>query len=203
VKPENIATTLKSIMKYNYRQGMWNHFNHLRSYVFDDESALLMAGYPYERPEYPFPYYNEVMTGFEYVAAIGMLYEGQTDAGLLCIKNIRDRFDGLKRNPFDEIECGHHYARAMNSWAGNLAISRFLWSGVEKSMTFTSVPGNYFWSNGYAWGTCKVEGKKATLTVLSGKVELNRFTLEGTGSLKLKGAVLNSAASPAMTFEIL
>jgi len=168
-----IATTLKSIMKYNYRENMFNHFNHLRSYVFDNESALLMSDYPFERPQFPFPYYNEVMTGFEYVAAIGMLYEGQTENGFLCIKNIRDRFDGLKRNPFDEIECGHHYARAMASWAASLAISKFQYSGVEKSMKFTSKPGTYFWSNGYAWGTCKVDGKKANLIVMSGKLELS------------------------------
>lgn len=202
VDSTKISATLKSIMKYNYRENMWNHFNHLRSYVFDDESALLMGTYPYERPEYPFPYYNEVMTGFEYVAAIGMLYEGQTKTGLLCIKNIRDRFDGLKRNPFDEIECGHHYARAMASWAAPLAISKFHYSGVDKTMSFTSMPGTYFWSNGYAWGTCKIEGKKANLNVLFGKVELSKFTLSGQGSVKLKNVVVSADRNNSMTFEI-
>lgn len=200
VDSAKISITLKSIMKYNYRENMYGHFNHLRSYVFDGESALLMASYPYERPEYPFPYYNEVMTGFEYVAAIEMLYEGQTDNGLLCIKNIRDRFDGLKRNPFDEIECGHHYARAMASWAGVLAMSGFHYSGVDKSMSFTSKPGTYFWSDGYAWGTCKVEGKKSVLKVLFGKVELSRFSMADEGTIKLKKLVLG--ANESQTFEI-
>lgn len=190
VNPANIAATLQSIMKYNYRENMWSHFNHLRSYVFDDESALLMAGYPYERPEYPFPYYNEVMTGFEYVAAIGMLYEGQTDNGLLCISNIRNRFDGLKRNPFDEIECGHHYARAMASWAAPLAMSGFHYSSVEKSIAFTSKPGNYFWSNGYQYGTVEIadrgQDKLVKLTSLNGALNLNSFTLNGTGFTRFK-----------------
>jgi hypothetical protein len=31
------------------------------------------------------------MTGFEYAAAIGTLYEGQTEAGLSCIGDIRDQ----------------------------------------------------------------------------------------------------------------
>lgn len=181
VDSNHIQTTLKSIMKYNYRASMFNHFNHLRSYVFDDEAALLMAAYPYERPTYPFPYYNEVMTGFEYVAAVGMLYEKQTDNGLLCIKNIRDRFDGRKRNPFDEIECGHHYARAMDSWAAVLALSGFQYSAVNKSMNFTETPGKYFWSNGYAWGTMQSEvtagGYKVTLEVLKGNIPLKQFTI--------------------------
>src|SRR5882757_2894303 len=172
----HIRSSLKSIMKYNYRESMFDHFNHLRSYVFDDESALLMASYPHERPEYPFPYYNEVMTGFEYVAAVEMLYEGQTEDGLRCIKNIRDRFDGRKRNPFDEIECGHHYARAMDSWAATLALSGFHYSAVSKSMSFTGRPGKYFWSDGYAWGTVTIgdggAGRVATLEVLSGDLAL-------------------------------
>lgn len=48
------------------------------------------------------------MTGFEYNAAIDMLQEGQIQNELKCISNIRDRYDGRKRSPFDEAECGHH-----------------------------------------------------------------------------------------------
>ena len=153
----------------------------MRSFALGDEPALLMASYPKERPQYPFPYFTEVMTGFEYTAAIGMLYEGQTKDGLKCIQNIRDRYDGLKRNPFDEAECGHHYARAMASWAGYMALSGFQYSGIEKSMQFTSEPGNYFWSNGSAWGNCIIEpgDKQATikLSVLHGTLELDQFKL--------------------------
>ena len=183
---------------------MFNHFNHLRSYVFDDEAALLMAAYPYERPTYPFPYYNEVMTGFEYVAAIGMLYEKQTDSGLLCIKNIRDRFDGRKRNPFDEIECGHHYARAMDSWAAVLAVSGFHYSAVNKSMSFTSTPGKYFWSNGYAWGTMQSEvtanGYKVTLEVLKGSVPLEQFTIDNSRKSFERGNIVGEGKS--VSFEV-
>jgi hypothetical protein len=67
-----------------------------------------MADYPRERPKIPFPYFNEVMTGFEYTAAVGMLQEGMEEEGLRCIEAIRARYDGRKRSPFDEAECGHH-----------------------------------------------------------------------------------------------
>lgn len=119
-----------------------------------------------------------------------MLYEGQTADGLTCIKSIYDRFDGLKRNPFDEPECGRNYACALASWASVLALSGFHYSGVEKSMSFTSVPGNYFWSNGSAWGTCLVEGKKATLNVLYGGIKLTKCTLGTMGSVKMKNAII-------------
>jgi non-lysosomal glucosylceramidase len=180
VKPENVQKTLKSIMKYNYRPTMLNHFNNMRSYALGDESALLMASYPRGgRPKIPFPYYSEVMTGFEYTAAIGMLYEGQNQNGLLCIKNIRDRYDGLKRSPFDEAECGHHYARAMTSWGATLALTGFQYSAINKSMSFKNQLGTFFWSNGYAFGQIEIkkEGSSFTrkLTVLKGNLPLENL----------------------------
>ncbi len=68
-------------MKYNYRDNLYGHFNCMRSFALGDEAVLLMADYPKDRPKNPFPYFSEVMTGFEYTAAVGMLYEGQTEAG--------------------------------------------------------------------------------------------------------------------------
>ncbi len=192
-KEANIKQTLKSIMKYNYVENMYTHANFHRSYALGDESALIMAAYPGERPTKPFPYYTEVMTGFEYTAAIGMLQEGQTEDGLKCIRNIRKRYDGKKRSPFNEAEAGHHYARSMIAWSGVLACSKFHYSAVEKSMSFTSKPGTYFWSNGYAWGTCEVKEKEALLTVLFGKVELDSFSLEGIGTKQLKGKTIQTS----------
>jgi len=190
-KEENIKKTLESIMKYNYVENMASHANFHRSYALGDESALLMAAYPGERPEKPFPYFTEVMTGFEYTAAIGMLQEGQTENSLLCIRNIRDRYDGKKRSPFNEAEAGHHYARSMMAWAGILATTGFQYSGVEKSMRFTSKPGTYFWSNGYSYGTCEIKNNGAEITVLSGKLELDSFSLEGVGTKKFKTKIIH------------
>jgi len=175
-KPDNLKTTLQTIMKYNYLDDFSPIFNNMRSYVMGNESGLIMASWPNGRLKVPFPYFAESMSGFEYTAAVGMIYEGQIENGLKCIKSIRDRFDGLKRNPFDEPECGHHYARAMASWSAVLALSGFHYSGVDQSMQFTSTPGTYFWSNGYAWGNCKIEKGKATLTVLKGKIALSKFS---------------------------
>ena len=193
VEEKNVKTTLDSIMNFNFKEGFYDHFNHHRSYVLNDESALLMATYPRgRRPVRPFPYFNEVMTGFEYTAAIGMLYEGKTEEGLKCIKAIRDRYDGKKRNPFDEAECGHHYARAMASWATILALTGFRYSGVEKSMTLAPKDGVHFWSNGYAWGTCEQKsnngGVDVELTVGHGELNLSRFELKEYGEVSFDTA---------------
>jgi len=131
-----------------------------------------------------------VMTGFEYAAAVGMLQEGMIDEGLKCIANIRDRYDGRKRSPFDEAECGHHYARAMASWAAVPAMTGFHYSGVDKTMTFARQEGNHFWSNGDAWGVCTIErtgdSAKVTLAVLHGEVTLTEFCLTGLGARQFR-----------------
>jgi uncharacterized protein (DUF608 family) len=183
---EHVKTTLKSIMKFNYRDGNNMGFNSMRSFVLGDEKSLQMASYPGNRPEHPFPYFTEAMTGFEYTAAIGMLYEGQTEEGLSCIKNIRDRYDGLKRNPFNEAECGNNYARAMASWGSVIALSGFNYSAVERSMTFASFEGSMFWSNGSAWGVCKQLGSNVELSVYHGTIQLNTFSLRNSKEIKFK-----------------
>lgn len=182
VKPANVRRTLRSIRKYNRRENLSDHFNCMRSYALGEESALLMASYPKERPRNPFPYFTEVMTGFEYTAAVGMLYEGQVEEGLRSIQDIRERYDGRKRNPFDEAECGHHYARAMLSWGAVLALTGFRYSGVEQRMSLAGGDGISFWANGDAWGTCRVKGAEVELKVLAGELALAEFEIEGVGT---------------------
>jgi uncharacterized protein (DUF608 family) len=194
VDPGHVRTTLRSILKYNTQTGFFDHFNCLRSFVLGDETALLMASYPKGRPRNPFPYFTEVMTGFEYTAAAGLIYEGDVASGLEVIRNVRARYDGRKRSPFDEAECGHHYARAMASWAAVPALTGFSWDGVAKAMSFNPVvadvakEGTWFWANGDAWGTCRVGagGKAAELTVLHGSLSLGSFRLGAAPARNLK-----------------
>jgi len=192
VEEGNVKRALASIMRHNFKETMYGHFNHMRSYVLNDESALLMATYPRgDRPARPFPYYNEVMTGFEYTAAIGMLYEGDIDNGLKCIAAIRDRYDGRKRNPFDEAECGHHYARAMVSWAAILALTGFQYSAVEQRIRFAAPDSQRraVWSSGYAWGSCALRPRSdgacdVEFRVLGGEIAFSEFALTGLGAVR-------------------
>jgi len=190
-KEENIKKTHQAIMKYNYREDLTEHVNVMRSYAMADESALLMAAYPDDRPEIPFPYFSEVMTGFEYTAAVGMLYEGQIDNGLKCIQSIRDRYDGRKRSPFNEAEYGNHYARAMIAWGGLLALTGFNYSAVQKSIMFTDEPGKYFWSNGYQYGRVEIKDngdtKLVRLSSVNGDLDLDIFELKDYGKFEFEG----------------
>ena len=190
LSPDNVRKTLQSLMRWNFQAGLWGHFNHLRTFALQGESAMLMATYPKgRRPARPFPYYNEVMTGFEHTAAAHMLYEGMEPDGLRVIGAIRARYDGKRRSPFDEAECGHHYARAMAAWTHVLALTGFRWDGVTETMTFAPLPpdanegevSRRFWANGRAWGTCEMKRNAAgelllRLILLHGRLRVLRVT---------------------------
>ena len=185
VDPSHVRTTLRSIMKYNFRGSLADHFNCMRTFALGDESALLMAAYPGGRPANPFPYFSEVMTGFEYTAATGMLYEGETKDALRCIESIRARYDGRKRNPYNEAECGYHYGRAMASWSAVLAMSGFHYSAVTGTLTFGALKGDLFWSTGYAYGTLQGSGtgraRRVTLRAIGGEVRFRTLVVTGVG----------------------
>jgi hypothetical protein len=110
--------------------------------------------------------------------------------GLRCIEAIRARYDGRKRSPFDEAECGHHYGRAMASWAAVLAWTGFQWSGVTGTMRFAAREGRWFWSNGETWGICELQragdALQITIEVLHGSLTLKQLESTGIGRLALR-----------------
>jgi hypothetical protein len=164
----------------------------MRSFALASESALLMASYPEDRPRNPFPYFTEAMTGFEYTAAVGMLYDGMLDEGLESIRRVRERYEGRRRNPFDEAECGHHYARAMASWAAVLAWTGFGYSAVARTLTLGTRPGCFFWSSGYGWGDYTLGGgadtRELSLRLREGRLDVSRVVLTGFGQADLAPA---------------
>ena len=110
--------TLDTILRRNASDPESSQFNNMRDFAFPEEPALKMAWYPADRmPKKPFPYYVENMTGFEYVVAANLAQRGRREEAEKVVRDIRSRYDGRKRNPFDEAECGHHYARALAAWS--------------------------------------------------------------------------------------
>jgi uncharacterized protein (DUF608 family) len=187
VDPEHLRAALASVWRHNRRTDLHAHVNDKRAFALADESGLLMASFPRGRPERPFTYADEVMTGFEYTAAAGMLYEGLVDEGLAVIEAVRARYDGRRRNPFDEAECGHHYVRAMAVWATVLAVTGLRWSAVDGrlSLRLPSRRARRWWSTGAAWGTATLApgdgGCAVTLRVHRGELELRRLAVDGAG----------------------
>ena len=181
VSPANIRRTLESIYRYNYKRTLTGHNTVQRTYALNDEAALVICDYgKAERPRIPFPYYAEAWTGLEYLAAAHMIYAGMTAQGVECVSNARGRHDGEKRNPWNEPECGHHYARAMSAWSTLLAIGGFRYHGGERAIAIKAPAGHRcFWSTATAWGAFHVAPAGVTLHVDHGTLECRTLTLNG------------------------
>ena len=200
---------LTAVLTHNRRVGFHGHFNHMRSYVLGDETAVLMASYPRgQRPEKPFPYYTEVMTGFEYCLALNLLQEGRRSEGLKVVRNIRSRYDGRKRNPFDEAECGHHYARATASWGLIPACTGFYYSALTRTLAIDGVKRRvcWPWATAGAWGTVEIIpqriGSKMQLNVLHGRLAVRHFAMKGMNQITLpRTKILAAGKSHAFVFK--
>jgi hypothetical protein len=201
VSPENIRKSLRSIYKYNYKPTLKDHNNVERTYALNEEAAVLVCDYgKAERPHIPFPYYAEAWTGQEYLVAALMMNWGMVKEGVECVENIRARFDGEKRNPWDEPECGHHYARAMSSWSTVVAMSGFLYDGTAAAVV--AVPkmprDNFecFWSTGTGWGIYSLRREKVrtlfVIKVLKGTLACRscEIAAAGTAATVVSGAMV-------------
>ena len=181
LSPENVRSTLASVFRHNWRTSLWDHPNPQRIYATGDEAGLLVCSWPRGgRPAIPTIYFDEVWTGAEYHVASHLIMEGFLEEGLAIVKAVRERHDGERRNPWNEAECGNHYARAMSSWGLILALSGYYYNAPERLMAFAPRFRRHcfstFWSNGNAWGTFsqKFEGRTADicLSVLAGEMPL-------------------------------
>ncbi|HIE25719.1 TPA: hypothetical protein EYP66_00350 [Candidatus Poribacteria bacterium] len=186
---EHVKQALASIFAYNFKTDLYNHQNCQRTYALSDEKGLLLCSWPKDgRPALPFVYSDEVWTGIEYQVAAHLIYEGMLLEGLSIVKSVRDRHDGIRRNPWNEFECGDHYARAMASWSVLLALSGYHYSAPEKMLQFAprinAENFRTFWSTGSGWGvfTQKVDesGQMEQLKALYGSLILQRFGLTWT-----------------------
>ncbi|MEM2057226.1 MAG: GH116 family glycosyl hydrolase, partial [Thermoproteota archaeon] len=183
---EQVKSALMAVFRYNWKESLLEHENCQRTYALNDESGLVLCSWPRGgKPDYPFPYCDEVWTGIEYQVAAHLIYEGFVNEGLKIVKGVRDRYDGLKRNPWDEVECGHHYARAMSSWSLLLALSGFEYSAPEKAIGFSpkvSKDGfRCFFSTEGCWGSYSRELKegleKNVIEVRYGRLEIQKVKL--------------------------
>lgn len=124
--PERVRKALESIYKYNFRDRFEGFQQRPRRYVTDEEGGLLMCTWPKGgRPDPFIIYADEVWTGIEYSTAGLMIFEGMIEEARRLVRTARSRYDGRLReglnsgpggNPFNDLECGKFYVRAMSSW---------------------------------------------------------------------------------------
>jgi non-lysosomal glucosylceramidase len=183
-----VRQTMQSIFRHNFRHDLSAHASCQRTYALNDEAGLLLCSWPNGgRPAYPFPYADEVWTGIEYQVAAHLIYEGLLREGLEIVHAVRRRHDGERRNPWDEFECGHHYARAMASWSVLLALSGYQYSAPTQTLRFAPcVETDDFrclFTAGNAWGSNSqmIEGghRSYSVEVRHGTLTLSCLALGG------------------------
>jgi hypothetical protein len=179
VESSKARQALASIHKYNFKPDLSEHESVQRTYALNDEAGLVICDYAgRERPVNPFPYYAEVWTGIEYQVAAHMFYEGMIEEGVEIIEAVRQRHDGVRRNPWNEPECGHHYARALAGWSAVLSLCGFDYSALEETVSLAprmkANPVRGFWSMPTGWGsfTQSVAADGATVEIEAARGEM-------------------------------
>jgi uncharacterized protein (DUF608 family) len=234
-KKETVSA-LHSIWTYNFAPDAGQYaLDHVeieasfRPYAMPGESGLLMTTWPKGGAIEAVPgsklrskenpkvfggvggYFNECMNGFEYQVASHMVFEGEPDSelvekGLAVIRAVHDRYASPKRNPFNEIECGDHYARSMASYGVFLAACGYEYHGPKGMLGFAPRihPSTFRapFTTAEGWGTfSQFIGEKemqAELAVSCGVVTLNTFKLNPmslnvkTADVTLGGKKLNA-----------
>jgi len=193
-----IDSSLESLWKYNFvpdvgplRASLSPAING-RPYAISGDAGMVMCTWPlgdkrddWEK-HWQFGYFNECMTGFEHQVASHMIWEDKLDYGLTLIKAIHERYGAEKRNPYNEIECSDHYARAMASYGAFIAACGYTYNGPKGQLGFAPKmnPENFksAFIGAEGWGsiyqTRTGTTQTNTLKMVHGKLNIKELKLE-------------------------
>lgn len=199
--PEHARAALRALWKYNFTPDVGPYRAVMkpgRWYAMPGEGGLIMCTFP--RSDWTFDdakgkgnidpgfagYFNECMNGFEYQVAGHMIWEGMLLEGLAITRMIHDRYHPLRRNPYNEVECGDHYARSMASYGVFLAACGFEYHGPKGHLGFAPRVGpedfRAAFTGAEGWGTIAQKksgnGQVATIQVRWGKLRLRSLAFE-------------------------
>jgi len=181
---EHVQTALRSIVRHNLRTGFHDFEHPYRVFADGDDTGLLLCTWPRGgRPEVPTRYADEVWTGVEYQVAAHCFREGLAEEGWSIVRAVWARYDGRRRNPYNEIECGDHYARAMAGWSVLEALAGFRHDAHHASMTFRH-PGEQAalpFLASLGWGTFETDADELRLRCTGGRLVLRSLRIEAAG----------------------
>lgn len=213
---EKVVSSLRSIFKYNFKSDLtgWHHAP--RAFAGAKDKGLIICTWPKGgRPEKVMLYSDEVWTGIEYQVAAHMIYEGLIEEAFAIIKAARDRYDGvarapIQRNPWNEIECGGHYARAMSSWSLLLALSGWEYDGPRQTLRIAPrhTPENFksFFVGPEGWGKVvqarNLGSQRNEIHLNEGKLVLSQLILSATAKPReVKARRARKLVESAFSFE--
>jgi uncharacterized protein (DUF608 family) len=182
---EKVRSHLMAVYRYNLKKDLSDHVNPQRpSYAYGNEGGLLLCSWPKGgKLSLPFVYSNEVWTGIEYQVASHLMLTGEVEAGLDIVRVLRKRYDGKVRNPFNEYECGHWYARAMASYGMIQGLTGIRYDRLDKTLYIDSGgSGKNFLgliSTETGYGLAGLEGGKPVIKVAEGRIDINKCMVSG------------------------
>ncbi len=124
----------------------------------------------------------------EYPLAAMLLHIGEHEAALTMLDDIRHRHDGSRRSPWNEIECGDHYVRAMASWSLLEEAAGVVYDASAEALRFSPRLGTAdgfsgFFITGSGWGTLRLAAKQASVEIDYGSLRLTTLTLPAQGAV--------------------
>jgi len=186
IDKEKIKSHLIAVHKYNLKKDLSEHANPQRpSFALGNEGGLLLCSWPKGgKLSLPFVYSDEVWTGIEHQVASHLMLMGKVKEGLDIVRASRDRYDGRIRNPFNEYECGHWYARALSSYGYLQALTGVRYDAVDKTLYIDSKIGDFtsFLSTETGFGTVSLKAGQCTLKVVYGKINVEKTIVSGRRS---------------------
>jgi non-lysosomal glucosylceramidase len=138
---EHVKKTLQSVWKYNWTPDVGPQnavYTPERWFAYPGDAGLFTCTWPKTKhlDKDGVRYRNEVWTGIEYQVAGHMIWEGMVEEALAICRGVHDRYDPLRHNPFNEVECGDHYARALASWGVYTALCGYEYHGPKGHLGF-------------------------------------------------------------------
>ncbi|MBB6052875.1 GH116 family glycosyl-hydrolase [Armatimonas rosea] len=189
---EKTVTALRALYKYNFAPdiGPFRQRNRAgRPYALPGEAGLIMATNPGNVDgafgnvsDWQYGYFNECMSGFEHQAASHMIAEGLVTEGLTVTRAIHERYHAKRRNPYNEVECSDHYARAMASYGSFIALCGFAYHGPDGTLSLDPrLPGDFRvpFTSAEGWGTLESKAGVSTLSLRWGRLRLTALTVRG------------------------
>lgn len=180
---EKIKSHLVAIHKYNLKPILMDHINPQRpTFACSEDGGLLLCSWPKGGElSLPFVYSDEVWTGIEYQVASHLMFKGEVEKGLEIVRICRDRYDGTNRNPFDEIECGHWYARAMASYGMLQSLTGVWYDAVDRTLSIDSKIGDFksFISTETGFGNVGLKNGEPFVNIVYGNVDIKKVVVSG------------------------
>lgn len=184
IDQEKVKSHLQSVYNYNFKTDLTDHINPQRpSFALGTDGGLLLCTWPKgSELSLPFVYSNEVWTGIEYQVASHLMLMGEVEKGLDIVREVRKRYDGRIRNPFNEYECGHWYARAMSSYGLIQGLTGIRFDAVDGKLYIDSKIGDNFKSfisTDTGWGLAGLKDGKPFIDVKYGKINPSMAVVSG------------------------